>query len=177
MYNWDAPARYIRGMEGILLYPPADIDLAELCLWLPWQISTKWKLITLCRLQIDCPDAMVTPRMTNEQIWYMDNRRTFEKILATQIPEGHIVHTCISHQQYCVPKVEATLWEYDSCPGGQSLWWETPSMPASQLCKTLFPGKSPDHSVHTYWWPNQPCCVLCIPLWLVAAWCSIKSWS
>ena len=40
-----------------------------------------------------------------------------------------------------------------------------------------FPGKSPDHSVHTYWWPNQPCCVLCIPLWLAAAWCSTKSWS
>ena len=98
-------------------------------------------------------------------------------MLATQIPEGHITHTCISHQQYCVPKVEATLWEYDSCPGGQSLWWETPSMPASQLCKTLFPGKSPNHSVHTYWWPNQPCCVFCIPLWLAAAGCSTKSWS
>ena len=32
-----------RGMRGY----PADIDLAELCFWLPWQISSKWKLITL----------------------------------------------------------------------------------------------------------------------------------
>ena len=45
MYNWDTPPGYVYagGMRGY----PADIDLAELCFWLPWQISSKWKLITL----------------------------------------------------------------------------------------------------------------------------------
>ena len=63
------------GSSYILL---ADIDLAELCFWLPWQISSKWKLITLCRLQIDCLVLLVTTaRMTNEQIWYIDQQTCF----------------------------------------------------------------------------------------------------
>ena len=80
MYNWDTRRRYIRrGGYSLWLDPScsADIDLAELCFWLPWQISSGWKWIRLSYIANTLSGPNVDTKMTNEQISYMANIYTF----------------------------------------------------------------------------------------------------
>ena len=55
----------------------ADIDLTELCFWLPWQISSGWKWIRLSYIANTLSAPNVDTKMTNEQISYMANIYTF----------------------------------------------------------------------------------------------------